>query len=259
MKNKKPLISVIMNCYNGEKYLKKSINSIINQSYKNWELIFWDNKSTDDSKKILLNYNDKRIKYYKSKNFVNLYEARNLAISKSKGKFICFLDVDDWWIRKKLEIQVNFINNNKKVNFLYSNLFIYNEKKRTKYLYINHKIPNGKITQILLNKYRIGILTVIINRKLFKNKKFNKSFNIIGDFDFFISLSVKENFFYLDEPLAYYREHIRNYSKKINIYAEELKRWININSLKMTRLNLSLTKIKIQYFKLKLKKSINFF
>ena len=72
MKTKNPLISIIMNCYNGDKYLKKSINSILQQSYNNWELIFWDNQSTDKSKKILLSYKDKRVKYFKSNSFLNL-------------------------------------------------------------------------------------------------------------------------------------------------------------------------------------------
>ena len=55
---KEPLVSIIMNCHNGEKYLKKSVSSIINQSYRNWELIFWDNKSSDNSAKILKNFKD---------------------------------------------------------------------------------------------------------------------------------------------------------------------------------------------------------
>ncbi len=83
LENKK--VSIIMNCHNGEKYLNKSISSIINQSYKNWELIFFDNKSDDDSKKILKNFRDNRIKYFKSKKFLKLYEARNLAIKKAQG------------------------------------------------------------------------------------------------------------------------------------------------------------------------------
>ena len=61
----KPLVSVIMNCHNGEKYLIESISSLITQSYKNWELIFWDNNSTDNSKKIVIKFKDKRIKYNK--------------------------------------------------------------------------------------------------------------------------------------------------------------------------------------------------
>ena len=57
-----PLISIIMNCYNGEKYLQEALDSVINQTYKNWELIFWDNQSTDKSANIVHSYNDNRIK-----------------------------------------------------------------------------------------------------------------------------------------------------------------------------------------------------
>mgnify|MGYP001295533023 CR=1 FL=1 len=79
----KTLMSIIMNCHNGEKYLYKSISSVISQSYKNWELIFWDNNSTDTSEKIVRKFNDSRIKIYKSNNFIKLYKARNLAIEKA--------------------------------------------------------------------------------------------------------------------------------------------------------------------------------
>ena len=103
MKNEFPLVSVIMNCHNGENYLKKSVGSIINQNYKNWELIFWDNKSTDNSKKIIQKFRDKRIRYYHSNKFNTLYKSRNLAIKKTKGKYLCFLDVDDLW--KKIDLR----------------------------------------------------------------------------------------------------------------------------------------------------------
>ena len=66
-KIKKPLVSIVMNCFNGEKFLKKSVQSVIMQSFKNWELIFFDNRSTDKSLKIVKNFNDKRIKIVKSK------------------------------------------------------------------------------------------------------------------------------------------------------------------------------------------------
>ena len=63
-----PLISIIMNCYNGEKYLQESLDSVINQTYKNWELIFWDNQSKDKSSEIFKSYKDKRLKYFLIKN-----------------------------------------------------------------------------------------------------------------------------------------------------------------------------------------------
>ena len=82
---KQKLVSIIMNCHNGEKYLKDAINSIIIQSYKNWELIFFDNASTDNSSNIGKNFKDKRIKYHYSE-FVNLGVARKKAFSLCKGE-----------------------------------------------------------------------------------------------------------------------------------------------------------------------------
>ena len=66
-----------MNCRNGEKYLNKSISSVVFQTYNKWELIFFDNQSSDNSKIILKKFRDKRIKYFKSNKLLNLYDARN--------------------------------------------------------------------------------------------------------------------------------------------------------------------------------------
>ena len=161
----KPLVSVIMNCYNGEKFLRKSIQSLINQKYKKWELIFWDNKSTDNSKKILNSFKDERIRYFKSKKFTSLYKAKNLAIKKAKGDYIGFLDTDDWWFKKKLYSQVNLLKKNKKINFIYSNLYRYDQKTKNIKLHFDNKMPNGRITQNLLDDYKVGILTVLAKKK----------------------------------------------------------------------------------------------
>ena len=91
------LVSVIMNCFNGEKFLREAIDSVLAQKYQNWELIFWDNQSTDSSAEIVKSYDDPRIYYFYAPQHTLLYEARNYAIQKSKGEFLAFLDVDDWW------------------------------------------------------------------------------------------------------------------------------------------------------------------
>ena len=110
---KEPLVSIIMNCYNGETYLNASLESVLSQTYKNWELIFWDNHSTDSSAKIFKNYKDKRFVYLFANEHTTLYKARNLAIEKTKGDFISFLDVDDLWNKNKLELQMPYFNNPK--------------------------------------------------------------------------------------------------------------------------------------------------
>ena len=128
------LVSVIVNCHNGEKYLNRCIKSILSQTYKNWEIIFWNNLSYDNSEEIIKSYRDKRIKIYKSKKFLTLYEARNKAIKKAKGNYICFLDVDDYWNKNKLKKQINFFKKNKSYDIVYSNFYtVRNKKKKIAY------------------------------------------------------------------------------------------------------------------------------
>ena len=224
---KKPLVSVIMNCHNGEKYLNQSIKSVLDQTYKNWEVIFFDNNSKDKSSVLLKKYKDKRIKYYKSTKFYNLYKARNLAIKKSKGELISFLDVDDWWFKNKLNKQVNIFLKDQKIDVIYSNLFLYYQNKKKKIIYLKKKPDNGKITQNLIDKFEMPILTTVLKKNLFKKIKFDDRYTIIGDLDFFIRLSTIANIKGIQEPLAYYRIHDFNLTtKKINLNIKELESWV---------------------------------
>tara|TARA_Y100001958_G_C21146877_1_gene484055 strand:+ start:338 stop:1141 length:804 start_codon:yes stop_codon:yes gene_type:complete len=258
-----PLISVIMNCYNGEKYLKESVQSLFNQSYTNWELIFWDNLSTDKSSKIIKEFNNKKIKYYLSEKFTNLYEARNCAISKCNGSLIAFLDTDDWWSKDKLQKQINLFAKNKDLGLIYSNCYLYNQSDKKVKIFKNHKLPEGKITQELLNNYCIGILTILVNKDVFDNNYFNNKYNIIGDFDFITKLSKKINFGCIQEPLAYGRKHGKNLSDiKLKLYISELKEWIKDNQKTFIDEGYSLFNQKIFLKKLQIKyylKKINFF
>jgi glycosyltransferase involved in cell wall biosynthesis len=119
-----------MNCHNGQEFVQESVKSLISQTYKNWELIFYDNFSRDLSIKIIRSFKDKRIKFFKSNKFLKLYDARNNAIKFAKGKYIAFLDTDDYWKKDKLTKQVNFVLK-KKIKMCYSNYYIhYNSKKK---------------------------------------------------------------------------------------------------------------------------------
>ena len=115
------LVSVIMTCHNGELYLKKALDSLLQQTYSEWELIFYDNCSTDSSFKIIKNYKDSRIKYFKSNNLVNLGTVRKLAMEKCKGSFVAFLDVDDYWSNNKLKRQIDTFKLKENVDIIYSN------------------------------------------------------------------------------------------------------------------------------------------
>jgi glycosyltransferase involved in cell wall biosynthesis len=225
---KYPLVSVIINCHNGEKYLDKAIKSVLDQDYKYWEIIFFDNNSKDKSNLILKKYKDKRIKYFKSKKTYSLYKAKNLAIAKSKGELISFLDVDDWWLQSKLSKQVKVFQKDSTVEVIYSNIYLYNEKKKTQKIYIKKKLNYGKLTQKLVNKFEMPILSTIIKRNIFNQIKFDNRYTIIGDLDFFVRLSLIKNITAIQEPLACYRIHDSNMTtKKIDLNIKELQSWVD--------------------------------
>ena len=222
-----PLVSIIMNCYNGETYLRESIESVLSQTYENWELIFWDNRSVDKSAKIFKSYDDKRFRYYYAPQHTLLYEARNEAIKKSSGEFIAFLDTDDFWEKDKLELQMPFFED-LKVGVVYGNLFIVNEKLNTKKIFIKGKKPRGFILDDLLKDYCTGIVTLVI-RKIFLNNRqqaFDSTFDYIGDFDLMIRMSSKYKFECVDKPIASWRSHWKNGSLlKKNNQIKELRIW----------------------------------
>jgi len=222
------LISVIVNSHNGEKYLEKCISSILNQKYKNLEIIFYDNFSCDNSKKILENFKDERIKYFYSEFKFPLYKARNEAIKKSKGSLIAFLDIDDWWSEEYLSSKKEFLENDN-YDFFYSNTMIYNEKNKTFKKYKKISFPDGKIYEYLAKDYFIIISGLIIKKKILqKENYFNEKYNIIGDFDLLMRISNYANAKGFNEPLIYYRVHKNNFSKLNNkMFYEEYQDWFD--------------------------------
>ena len=261
-----PLVSIIMNCYNGEKYLYESVNSIINQTYKNWELIFWDNSSSKKCFKIIKKFNDTRIKYFFYKKKLKLYSSRNLALKKCKGDFISFLDQDDTWEKEKLEKQLALFKN-KKIGLVYSNFWKLNENSFFKKKLASSKnLPTGFITNKLLKSYNVGLLTIMVRKKFLKNTKkiFNPEFNMLADFIFVLNFSLKYKFECVQEPLATYRYHLNQMSfKYLNISIYQHQKWIStdkeVNKFKTYKEFHSMSdKIKFMQLVGLIKKSKNF-
>ena len=108
------LVSIITPCYNGSQFIKDAIESVISQTYPNWELLITDDCSTDTSVDLILPYTqkDQRIKLFVLENNSGAAVARNKSISEAKGRYIAFLDGDDMWLPNKLELQLQFMNKN---------------------------------------------------------------------------------------------------------------------------------------------------
>ena len=230
-----PLVSVLVNCFNGEKYINRAIDSVLAQSYQNWEIIFWDNQSTDNTAKIINSYFDSRIKYFYAGSHTLLYDARNFAYSKSCGELIAFLDADDWWVSTKLEKQVSIFKNSG-IDAVYSNYFIFNQKLLTSKLAFKKILPSGKIYPGILKNYPVNISTLIFRRtlNLTNMRPFDPRFHIIGDFDFVCRISKYSNIGCIQDPLIYYRVHSNSESsKKHTLLIKELKLWASEQSLSL--------------------------
>jgi len=212
-----PLVSIIMSCYNGEKFIKRSVTSILNQSYKNWELIFWNNNSNDNSEKEILNLNDNRIKYFKSQTTTLLSESRSNAIEKSSGDLIAFLDVDDLWLKKKLEITVKYFLENKNCALFFSNYYVFYSEKKKIHRIKNNFLPSKELNNVILKSYLdgnglIAFLTVVINKKILDMEKyyFDKKLHIAADFDLILRLAENHFFVFENKPLGIYFVHGSN-------------------------------------------------
>lgn len=158
----KPMVSVVVPCYNCEKYIEETINSILNQTFSNFEILVVDDLSTDNTECILekLRKKDKRIKYFKLLKKGGATGARNKALREAKGKYIAFLDGDDLWKPEKLEKQVKFMEDNN-IYFSYTDYEYMDEK--SKRLNRMRKCPFKMSYLRMLLGDSVGCLTVIYN------------------------------------------------------------------------------------------------
>ena len=214
-KLKHTLISIIMPAYNAELYIQEAVNSVVHQTYGNWELIIVDDGSTDNTAAVITTHfsNDNRIKYYYQQNGKQ-GKARNHAISKSNGDYLAFLDADDLWIPEKLEFQLAEIMH-KNVDLVFSNCSIFqndsssdiigNTKTPTEVYYNKDSIP------FFLQANRVPILIVLVKKdKILNVNGFSEDEEIqnVEDYHLWLKLLMSDCVFFASKQVvAKYREH----------------------------------------------------
>lgn len=217
-----PKVSVIINCYNGVKYLREAIDSIYAQTYKDWEIIFWDDASTDGSADIAKNY-DERLRYYTGTKALSLGQARNWAIEKSQGEYIAILDQDDKWMPDKLELQIPLFERNPAVGLVFSDAVdFYQDTGRSisHFLNIDLMPPRGKIFNYLFifSNYPVSMPTAMFRKKALDSlpEWFDKRYRYAEEYDLFLRMSYKWECDYVNKPLAIYRIHDSNNTKRFH-------------------------------------------
>lgn len=212
--NKKPLVSIILPSYNHAKYIKESIDSALNQTYKNIELIIVDDGSTDNSKEIILSYKDERIKsYFFNKNKGAVY-ATNFCIKHSLGEYISVLNSDDIYYPNKIKKQLNFFLKNKETSavFSFAQAIDENSNKLSKNTALEpHETIKSNRTDFLKHFLHSGNIlihpTALIKKEVYKKIGFyDNRLHQIPDFEYWVRMcSLGYNIKVIPEKLIQYR------------------------------------------------------
>jgi glycosyltransferase involved in cell wall biosynthesis len=221
-----PETSVIMTSYNYGAYISDAIESVINQSYKLWELIIIDDGSTDDSIDIINTF----VKTYPDRIFLYSHNGNEnkgitptieLAISKVRGKFIAFLESDDMFEQNNLEKKVNILKTNSGVSLVFSDIELFGKDSKNP-IYINNlkylryigrtlkKEPKDVFNHIILRNPTLTFSNVAIRKSILNNFKLCIDNDIITDWQIDLLAAIMGKYFFIDEKLIKWRIHIES-------------------------------------------------
>lgn len=207
---KEPLVSVIMPAFNGEKYIRDAIESILHQTYVNWELIIIDDCSTDETLKIINSYTDNRIMLFCNKNNKGIAESTNRGIEKSQGKYIALLDDDDVAEYDRLSLQVNYLENHPEIDILGGRTTLIDEQGQViDYCGIPRNNPRYIKAVLLFKCMDFMNGTAMIRRDFIKKHNLYYKNDCYGmqDYRFYIESSKVGNISTINKFLLKYRVH----------------------------------------------------
>jgi len=201
----KPLVSVVMNCFNCDRFLKEAIDSVYAQSYSNWEIIFWDNGSTDNSSSIAQSYGD-RLKYYSTSETSLLGNARNSAMKMTQGKYVAFLDCDDLFAPDKIEKQVSCMEASGSI-LSYGSFNVTSEHGQLKRKNIV-KHSSGFILTSLLLRYEISMLSAMVLKEYITENSifFDETLRYSPDYNYFMRIASHGKIDVIKDVLGSYRK-----------------------------------------------------
>jgi len=206
MNNNRPAVSVIVPTYNRAHLLGRAIESVLNQTYKDFELIVVDDGSKDNTKELVMRFSDKRIRYICLEKNIGAAAARNRGIQAAQGDYIAFQDADDEWLPEKLEKQTRVFNTaSSDVGYAYTDMwYVFRDGK--KQYWHSPAISKGRIINeknLDYQVHRLGIQATIIKKRCFeKIGVFDERFPRFIDLEFFVRLAKHFNSCHIKEPLV---------------------------------------------------------
>ncbi len=222
-------VSVVIPVYDGGRFIRDAVNSVLNQTFKDYEIIVVDDGSVDDTKEVLSSYGN-RIKYiYQSNRGVSA--ARNRGIRASKGEYIAFLDQDDLWLPRKLELQVKYLGEHPTVGLVFSDtqsvavgkLPAFDRRFVNKRAFQISRPHRGKVFRDLFVQNFVPTLTVVVRKICFdKVGLFDPSVDSAEDYDMWLRIARFFSLDYIDQPLATYRMHAQSLIHNVEKHLESM-------------------------------------
>jgi glycosyltransferase involved in cell wall biosynthesis len=202
----KPRVSVVIATYNYGHYLAEAIESVLQQSYRDFELTVVDDGSTDDTKRVVTGFGQSV--QYVYQNNQGYSAARNVAIRQARGDMIAFLDADDVWLPEKLHVQLDYFDRHPEVGLLSANCYRIDAQGATLGTMPSPYSSGWLFEPLLLRGNPIRMPTVVVRRECFDEVGlFDESLRTTADWDMWLRLSRSYQFGYIDKPLAKYRVH----------------------------------------------------
>lgn len=209
-------VSIIIPTYNRANYIGQTIKSALSQTYSDYEIIVVDDGSTDNTKEVIAQYNGK-VRYFYQEN-KGPTVARNLGINKSSGEYIAFLDDDDMWLPEKLEKQVRVLDADPRIGFVCCASYVIDDKNNEMLIWKRNKELTKATFENLYERNFVYNLTVLIREGCIKEVGgLDETLLVSADYDLWLRVAKKHEFYYIDEPLTKYRLHENNLSKNYNV------------------------------------------
>jgi glycosyltransferase involved in cell wall biosynthesis len=233
-----PMISVVMPVYNGERYLREAIESILNQTYKNFEFIILNDGSNDKTEEIILSYDDPRIVYIKNSKNLRIVKTLNKGISLAKGVYIARMDADDISLPTRFEKQIQHLEKHHEVDICGTAIKHIGCKNEVQYFPRNH----NEIKVNLLFNSAFAHPTIMGKSIYFKNHTYNDGYVMAEDYYLWASTCEKHHFSNLEDVLLYYRNHGTQTNK---VLQQKQAKKVRNYMIKISKIQLSSSSIDI--------------
>ena len=202
----KPAVSVIINCFNEAEFVAQTLDSVFAQTFTDWEVIFWDNASSDGSGDIAASYGE-RVHCFRSESMVPLGRARKLAFEQTRGDFIAILDADDIWLPEKLERQLELFHSTPQLGMAYCDAIFFDAVKDRKRLFQGNPPHRGNVFGRLVTKNFMFSSSMMFRRGALEELgcAFDDKFSRVADYDLSLRIAYQFPIDYVDEPLLRWR------------------------------------------------------